>query len=292
MADARAGDERRVELPADGVVMPRLGLGVWQVPDGPGAERAVSWALEAGYRHIDTAQGYGNEPSVGRAIASSGIPRLDLFVTTKFLPGGSDPVVAAERSLERLGIDRLDLYLVHWPQGGPTRAWPGMERALERGVTRAIGVSNFNVAELTAVTEAAQSPPAVNQIQLSPFQHRRELIAACDRLGIAIEAYSPLTTGRDLDHPTIADVARRNDRTPAQVMLRWGLQHGFTVLPKSVHRERIIENSQIFEFELSAEEMAALDGLDRTGGTGRAHERPWWTPAGRARELAARLRRR
>jgi diketogulonate reductase-like aldo/keto reductase len=289
MADTAPGDEHRIELRAEGVVMPRLGLGVWQVPDGPDAERAVSWALEAGYRHIDTAQGYGNEPSVGRAIASSGIPRQDLFLTTKFLPGAADPVAEAERSLERLGIDRLDLYLVHWPGGGPTRAWPGMERALERGVTRAIGVSNFDVRELAAVTDAAHSPPAVNQIQLSPFHHRRELIAACDRLGIAVEAYSPLTTGRDLDNRTVAEVARRNDRTPAQVMLRWGLQHGFAVLPKSVHRERIVENAHIFDFELSADDMAALDALDRTGGTGRAHERPWWTVAGRARERVARI---
>jgi diketogulonate reductase-like aldo/keto reductase len=262
------------------------------VPDGEQAERAVSWALEAGYRHIDTAQGYGNESSVGRALAASGLPRDGVFVTTKFIPGSGDPVAGAERSLERLGIDRLDLYLVHWPQGGPTRAWTGMERALERGLTQTIGVSNFDVGQLREVTEAGTERPAVNQIQLSPFHFRRELIEACDRLGIAVEAYSPLTTGRHLDDATIAEVARRHERTPAQVMLRWGLQHGFVVIPKSVHRERIVENARIFDFELSSDDLAALDALDHTGGTGRALEKPWWTTAARARGLAARIVRR
>jgi diketogulonate reductase-like aldo/keto reductase len=277
---------------ADGVEMPRLALGLWQVPEGEQAERAVSWALEAGYRHIDTAQGYGNEPSVGRALAASGLRPDDVFITTKFLPGSGDPVAEAERSLERLGVESLDLYLVHWPQGGPTGAWPGMERALDRGLTRAIGVSNFDVGELGAVTEAATHRPVINQIQLSPFHYRRQLIDACDRLGIAVEAYSPLTTGRHLEDATIAEVARQNGRTPAQVMLRWGLQHGFTVIPKSVHRDRIAENAQVFDFELSGEDLVALDALDHTGGTGRALEKPWWTTTARARGLAARIVRR
>ena len=274
---------------ADGVEMPRLGLGLWQVPEGERAERAVSWALEAGYRHIDTAQGYGNEPSVGRALTASGLPRDEVFITTKFIPGSGDPISEAERSLERLGTERLDLYLVHWPQGGPTRAWAGMEDALERGLTRAIGVSNFDVGQLDALIEAATHRPVINQIQLSPFHYRRELIEACNRHGIAVEAYSPLTTGRHLEDPTIAEAARKHGRTPAQVMLRWALQRGFVVIPKSVHRERIVENAQIFDFELSSADVAALDALDHTGGTGRALEKPWWTPAARARGLGARI---
>jgi diketogulonate reductase-like aldo/keto reductase len=272
--------------------MPLLGLGVWQVAKGAETERAVSWALEAGYRHVDTAQGYGNEASVGRALAASGLRRAEVFVTTKFIPGSGDPVERARRSLEHLGIERVDLYLVHWPQGGPTKAWPGMERALELGMTRTIGVSNYDVDQLRAVAESATHPPVINQIQLSPFQYRRELIAACDRLGVAVEAYSPLTTGRRLNDETIATVAHRYGRTPAQVMLRWGLQHGFVVIPKSIHRERIVENSRIFDFELSGDDMTALDALDQTGGTGRALEHPWWTAAARARGLAARIVRR
>jgi diketogulonate reductase-like aldo/keto reductase len=292
MADAGSSGGRPVSVLASGIEMPRLGLGLWQVPDGEQAERAVTWALEAGYRHIDTAQGYGNEPSVGRALAASGLPRDEVFITTKHIPGSGDPAAEAERSLERLGVERLDLYLVHWPQGGPTGAWPGMERALDRGLTRAIGVSNFDVGELGAVTEAATHRPVINQIQLSPFHHRRQLIAVCDRLGIAVEAYSPLTTGRHIEDGTIAAIAGRHGRTPAQVMLRWGLQRGFVVIPKSVHRERIVENAQIFDFELSGEDLAALDALDHTGGTGKALEKPWWTTAARARGLAARIVRR
>jgi 2,5-diketo-D-gluconate reductase A len=272
-----------------GIELPLLALGTWQVADGKPAQQAVEWALEAGYRHIDTAQGYGNESSVGRALAASDIPRSEVFITTKFNPSARDPVEEAERSRERLGVESLDLYLVHWPEGGPTAAWPGMERALDLGLTRAIGVSNFNIEELTTVCDYADSRPRVNQIQVSPFQHRRALIDACRRLEVAVEAYSPLTRGKDLANPVVAAVADRSGRTPAQVLLRWGLERDLVVIPKSVHRERIIENSRIFDFSLSADEMATLDALDRTGGTGRALEAPWWTPAGRARARIARI---
>jgi len=266
----------RARVLADGGLLPMLGLGVWQVPSGLACVNAVRWALELGYRHIDTAQAYGNEESVGQALRESGVPREDVFITTKFYPGRRDPVAGAERSLRRLGVDQVDLYLVHWPQRGPTWAWPGMERARERGLARSIGVSNFSTTDLDQVTAAGTVVPAVNQVQFSPFWYRRELLAACARLGVAAQAYSPLGTGRHLSDATVRRVAERAGRTPAQVLLRWSMQHGLPVIPKSTHRDRIEENARIFDFTLSDEDMAALDALDRTGGTGRALERGWW----------------
>jgi diketogulonate reductase-like aldo/keto reductase len=259
-----------------GVELPKLGFGVWLVDAGREAERAVGWALEAGYRHIDTAQAYENEQSVGNALKASGVPREEVFVTTKFFPRSEDPVREAEKSLERLQIDQIDLYLVHWPAGGPTRAWPGMVQALERGLVRSIGVSNFTEADLEKLLATSEVKPAVNQIQLNPFAHRRALVDACVGLDIVVEAYSPLTHGRDLANPHLAAVAKRVGRTPAQVLLRWGLQHEFVVLPKSVNQKRIQENAQIFDFSLSDEDMDELDALDRTNGTGKAVESPWW----------------
>jgi diketogulonate reductase-like aldo/keto reductase len=266
----------RARTLADGAEMPLLGLGVWQVPEGRECERAVSWALESGYRHIDTAQAYGNEPSVGRALRGSGIPREQIFLTTKFYPGHEDPEVEAQRSLERLGVDEVDLYIVHWPQNGPTWAWPGMERARERGHVRSIGVSNFSAGQLAEVIEIADIPPVVNQVQFSPFEYRRELSHACAKHGVAVEAYSPLGTGEHLSDPIITQVAERLGRTPAQVLLRWCLQRDAIVIPKSTHRERIEENAQIFDFELDGRDLAAVDRLDRTGGTARAREQQWW----------------
>jgi len=256
--------------------MPTLGLGVWQVPDGPECENAVRWALELGYRHIDTAQAYGNEASVGRALRESGIPREQVFITTKFHPGHDDPLDEARRSLERLGIDRLDLYIVHWPQGGPTWAWPGMEAAQAAGLTRSIGVSNFSVEELDELLAVAQRRPVVNQVQLSPFEYRRGLLEACRERDVVIEAYSPLGTGRHLDDPMVETIAQRTGRTPAQVLLRWSVQRDTVVIPKSTHRERIEENAQLFDFALSVQDLAALDALDRSGGTQHAREQKWW----------------
>jgi methylglyoxal/glyoxal reductase len=261
---------------ADGNQMPLLGLGVWQVPDGPECVNAVRWALELGYRHIDTAQAYENESSVGQALNESGIARDEVFITTKFYPGARDPVAEAERSLRRLGVDQVDLYLVHWPQGGPTWAWPGMQRARELGYARSIGVSNFSVAELESVTAIATVMPAVNQLNLNPFAYRRALLDTCQRLGVVPEAYSPLGTGTLLSDATVGAVADRADRTPAQVLLRWCVQRGVPVITKSTHRDRIAENGRIFDFELTAEELAELDTLDRTGGTGNAVEHRWW----------------
>jgi 2,5-diketo-D-gluconate reductase A len=262
---------------ADGNEIPLLGLGVWQVPNGPECVNAVRWALELGYRHIDTAQAYGNEESVGQALRESGVPREGVFLTTKFYPARRrDPAAEVERSLTRLGVDHVDLYIIHWPQRGPTWAWPGMERARERGYARSIGVSNFDVRQLEQVSGAASIAPVINQVQFSPFEYRRALLEACEQRGVALEAYSPLGTGRHLSNSTVGDIAERLGRTPAQVLIRWCLERGIPVLPKSTHRERIEENAQVFDFSLSGEDVAALDALDRTGGTGRARERKWW----------------
>jgi diketogulonate reductase-like aldo/keto reductase len=276
MAASPMTADGRARLLADGNQMPMLGLGVWQVPDGPECVNAVRWALDLGYRHVDTAQAYGNEASVGRALRDSGVPRDEVFVTTKFYPGREDPVAEAEGSLRRLGVDHVDLYLVHWPQGGPTWAWPGMERARELGLARSIGVSNFSAGELDEVMAAGTIPPAVNQARFSALEYRRGLLDACERRGIVLEAYSPLGTGQHLANKTVNQIAQRLGRTPAQVLLRWCLQHDVPVIAKSTHRERLQENAQIFDFAFSSEDMAKLDALDQTNGTDRALEGTWW----------------
>jgi len=267
-------DQRRPLSDANEI--PLLGLGVWQVPDGRECADAVRWALEIGYRHIDTAQAYGNEQSVGQGLRESGVPREEIFITTKFYPAREDPAAEAEKSLRRLGVDQVDLYIIHWPQGGPTWAWPGMERARELGYTKSIGVSNFSATELEDVIAAGSVPPVANQVQFSPFEYRRGLLEACERRSVALEAYSPLGTGRHIDHATVREIAERLGRTPAQVLIRWCLERQIPVIPKSTHRERIEENAQVFDFSLSEDEVAALDALDETRGTDQARETKWW----------------
>jgi diketogulonate reductase-like aldo/keto reductase len=268
--------EAHVRTLSNGQEIPLLALGTWQIPDGPTAENAVRWALELGDRDIDTAQVYGNETSVGRALAESGVPREHLFVTTKFNPSRKDPAAELERSLQRLGLEYVDLYLIHWPQRGPTWAWRGMERALELGYAHSIGASNFNVNELDQLLALSSVPPVVNRVQFSPLAYRRALLEASQARGIVVEAYSPLGTGRNLSNSVVDRIATSVGRTPAQVLLRWCVQRDTVVLTKSAHRERIQENATIFDFTHSEDDMAALDGLDRTGGTAHALERPWW----------------
>src|SRR5580700_6873927 len=224
MASGSKTADKRLRVLADGNSIPMLGLGVWQVPNGPTTVKAVRWALELGYRHIDTAQAYGNEESVGRALRASGVPGDEVFVTTKFLPRQADPVAAAEQSLRRLGIDQMDLYIVHWPQDGSAWAWPAMERARDLGYARSIGVSNVSVGDLDQL-RGASIAPAVNNVSFSPFQYRTALLAACRERDIVLEAYSPLGTGRNVGDETVQRVARRVGRTPAQVLLRWCVQH-------------------------------------------------------------------
>jgi diketogulonate reductase-like aldo/keto reductase len=265
-----------VRVLSDGRELPLLGLGVWQVGKGRECVKAVRCALELGYRHIDTAQAYGNEESVGKGMRESGVARDEVFVTTKFHPAHRDPAAELEKSLERLALDYVDLYLVHWPEGGPVWAWPGMERAREAGHARSIGVSNFSVDELRQLLATTVTPPVVNQVQFSPYEFRNGLLSWCDGKGIALEAYSTLGTGRHLMGDTIVRIARSHGRTPAQVLLRWCIERNIPIIPKSTHRERIAENGQVFDFSLTDQDMAQLDALDRTGGTNDAREAKWW----------------
>jgi diketogulonate reductase-like aldo/keto reductase len=251
--------------------MPVLGLGVWQMAVGRETEQAVEWALEAGYRHVDTASMYRNERSVGDALRRSGLPREEVFVTTKLMPGHPSAARELGKSLERLGLEYVDLYLIHWPLPvGNARMWRQLESLQERGLARAIGVSNFGRDRLAKLLHSAGRRPAVNQVQFSPYQYRRRLLEYCVEQDVVFEAYSPLARGQGLHDPTITAVAERLDRTPAQVMLRWAIQHGAIVIPKSSRRERIRANAQVFDFDLPDADMRSLDMLDRTDGAARA----------------------
>jgi diketogulonate reductase-like aldo/keto reductase len=254
--------------------MPVLGLGVWQMAAGGETEQAVEWALEAGYRHIDTASLYRNEQSVGAALRRSGLPREQVFVTTKLMP--THPSAARElgKSLERLSLDYVDLYLIHWPLPlVSARLWRELESLQRLGLAREIGVSNFGRDRLGKLMRGASRTPAVNQVQFSPFQYRRRLLDYCLEQGIVFEAYSPLERGNGLQDPTIAAIAARLDRTPAQVMLRWAIQHQAVVIPKSSREERIRSNAQLFDFELADSDMRMLDALDGTNGSAQARGR-------------------
>jgi diketogulonate reductase-like aldo/keto reductase len=250
----------------NGVKMPRMGLGVWQVDEGREVEQSVLAALRAGYRSIDTAAAYGNEVGVGKAIRESGIPRGELFVTTKLWNAhhGYDSTLRAhEASLKKLGLDYVDLYLIHWPvKGKYLETWRAFETLYKEGRIRAIGVSNFHIHHLEDVLEKFPTVPAVDQIELHPLLAQKELREFCAKRGIQVEAWSPLMQGR-LNIPVLADIAKKHGKSPAQVVLRWDLQSGIVTIPKSVHEARIIANADVFDFELSADEMAAIDALDK-----------------------------
>jgi methylglyoxal/glyoxal reductase len=250
----------------NGVEMPWVGFGTFKSEPGKTTEQAVAWALEIGYRHVDTAALYANEADVGRAVRASGISRSDIFVTTKVWNAdqGYDAALRAfEESSRRLGLGVVDLYLIHWPVPGRfVETWRALEKLYADGRVRAIGVSNFKVHHLEELAKASSVTPAVNQVEFHPFLRQPELLAYDQAKGIRHEAWSPLTRGRSLDNPVVVGVARAHGRTPAQVLLRWDLQHGVVTIPKSVHRERIAENAALFDFVLTPQEMEAIDGLD------------------------------
>lgn len=255
-----------------GGTIPVVGLGVWQAGRGGETREAVMAALRAGYRHIDTARIYANEAEVGEAIRASGVPREQIFVTTKLWNDdhGYEPALRAfDASAKRLGLDYIDLYLVHWPVGGRRMdSWRALEKLKADGRAKHIGVSNYLVPHLNELFAKANEPPDVNQIEVHPFLQHRETRALCAEKKIVVEAYSPLTHARRIDDPRIAAVAKAVGKTNAQVLLRWSIQSGMVTLPKSVKESRIIENAAIFDFELDAAAMAKLDALDEGKATG------------------------
>jgi methylglyoxal/glyoxal reductase len=250
----------------NGVEIPRFGLGVWQAKAGAEVRHAVRWALEAGYRHLDTARIYGNERDVGAVLREGIVSREDVFVTTKLWNGdqGYETTKAAfAASLRDLGLDHVDLYLMHWPvEGKRLESWRAMEELLATGKVRAIGVSNFLQPHLDELLGHASVVPAVDQVELSPFLYQRDLLEYCRGHGIQLEAYSPLTRGRRLDDPTLTAVGARYGKSTAQVLIRWALQHDLVVIPKSVTRRRVLANADVFDFELGPDDMAVLDALD------------------------------
>ncbi|MGP3910697.1 aldo/keto reductase [Nonomuraea sp. 10N515B] len=254
-------------LNTDGVQIPQLGFGVWQIPGGE-AEQTVRIALEAGYRHIDTASAYGNEEGVGRAVRSAKRPRHKLFVTTKLWNADHDRAEQAfDESLARLGLDYVDLFLIHWPvpkQDKYVQAWKALEKIYRDGRAKAIGTSNFTVQTLTRLMDEAEITPSINQIELHPYLQQREMRAFHEANGILTEAWSPLGQGQGLlDDPALSVLSGKYGKTPAQIVLRWHLQLGNVVIPKSATPSRIRENIDVFDFILDAEDMAAIGAMNR-----------------------------
>jgi len=249
----------------NGVEMPLFGLGVWQSPAGPATHRAVTTALQTGYRLIDTAKFYGNEADVGVAVRESGVPRDEVFLTTKLWNNdhGFDAALKAfEASRKRLGFPTVDLYLIHWPVPEERKeTWRAMERILKEGSVRAIGVSNYTIPHLEELLASSGVVPAVNQVELSPFLAQKPLIEFCRRHGIAVEAYSPLTKGHRLGDKRLKAVAQKYGKSVPQVLIRWGLQQGIVEIPKSAKPDHIRENAAVFDFEIRPEDMRALDSL-------------------------------
>lgn len=258
---------------SNGVMIPKIGFGTWQISEGEEAYNSVSHALKVGYTHIDTAQIYGNEVSVGKAIADSALARDDIFLTTKIWNDKHDYVLAKasiDESLEKLGVDYVDLLLIHWPnpkdlrendawKSGNAQAWKAMEEVYKSGKARAIGVSNFMIHHLEALLETAEIVPHVNQVLLAPGCEQAELVAYCQDKQILLEAYSPLGTGTIFDNVAVQEMANKYHKSVAQVALRWSLQKGFLPLPKSVTPSNITSNLDIFNFELADHDMAELD---------------------------------
>ncbi|MDX8291209.1 aldo/keto reductase [Metabacillus indicus] len=251
----------------NGVKMPWFGLGVFKVEDGNEVVNSVKWAIEAGYKSIDTAAIYGNEEGVGQAIKESGVAREELFITTKVWnadQGYDSTLKAFDESMKKLGLEYLDLYLVHWPVKGKYKeTWKALETLYKEGKVKAIGVSNFQVHHLKDVMEDAEIVPMVNQVEYHPRLTQKELHAFCKENSIQLEAWSPLMQGKLLDDATLTEIAEKHGKSVAQVILRWDLQNGVVTIPKSVKEHRIYDNAAIFDFELTQEEMERIDGLNR-----------------------------
>ncbi len=263
---------------SNGVEVPVLGLGTFRSEKGAETQKAVAWALEAGYRHIDTAAMYGNEEDVGLAVAQSRVKREDVFITTKLRnddQGYESTLKACEESLRVLKMDYIDLYLVHWPVTGlRAKTWEAFIKLYDQGKCRAIGVSNYTIRHLNELLAQSAFVPMVNQIEIHPFLYRKDLIDFCMARNIAVEAYSPLSKARRMDDPRLVSISAKYQRSAAQVLVRWSLQHGWISLPKSVRQERIVENAGVFDFDLDAADMLTLDSMDE----GYYTVRPDWIP--------------
>jgi len=254
---------------ANGKTIPALGLGVWKMAEGNETEQAVTWALEAGYRHIDTARLYANERSVGSAVrrfmADSGVRREDIFVTTKLWPSDYfNPMAGFSESIEKLDIDYIDLYLVHWPiPMMPKNIWQTFEKVYEQGLAKSIGVSNYSESDIEKVLGYANVAPMVNQVEFNPADYDLALLEYCKAKDIVVEAYSPLGQGGLVKNKTVVGVAEKYKKSPAQILIRWALQHGTVVIPKSSNKERIKENTEVFDFHISESDMQILNGLGK-----------------------------
>ncbi|MFB5649433.1 aldo/keto reductase [Leptospira wolffii] len=259
----------------NGNEMPVFGLGVWKTKSGKECVDAVLWALEAGYRHIDTAKIYGNESDVGTAIRKSGIPREEIFVTTKLWNSDQrDPRKNLEGSLKSLGLESIDLYLIHFPVASTRKqAWKELEKAYKEGLVRAIGVSNYTVPHIRELLGYAEILPAVNQVEYHPFLNQNDLLELCKEKGIVLEAYSPLAHGQKISDPKLSAMATKYKKTPAQILIRWAIDKGMVVIPKSVRKERILENSQVFDFSLSKEDLMEMESWNE-------NFRTCWDPTG------------
>ena len=252
----------------DNYQIPVVGLGTWKSEPGKTTSQAVLDSLEAGYRHIDTARAYDNETDVGRAVNDSGLPREDLFITTKLWnqhQGYEEAIEACEKSLNRLNCDYIDLYLIHWPlREKRNHSWKAFIELRDRELCKSIGVSNFTIEHLAEIEAKFGILPAVNQVEFHPYHYQKELLDYCNSKNIIIEAYSPLVHAKRMDEPKLGAISEELGKTPAQVLIRWSIQRGMVVLPKSVNKSRIIENFSVFDFDIPDSMMKKLDELDES----------------------------
>jgi diketogulonate reductase-like aldo/keto reductase len=250
----------------NGIEIPQFGLGVYLSKSGNECTNAVTWALEAGYRHIDTAKAYGNEKEVGEAVRNSGIPRNEIFITTKLWNddhGYDSALKAFNKSLNTLNVDYIDLYLIHWPVKEKRKdSWKAFEKIYESGYCKSIGVSNYMINHLEELFGYANIIPAIDQVEFSPYAYYKELLVFCTKNKILLEAYSPLTRMKKLGESKLKEIATKYDKTTAQILIRWAIDHDLVVIPKSSRKERIIENANVFDFELDKEDLKILDNLN------------------------------
>ena len=250
----------------NGIDIPQFGLGVYLTKSGSECVNAVTWALEAGYKHIDTARIYGNEKEVGEAVRNSGIKREEIFITTKLWNddhGYESALKAFDKSLKTLNTDYIDLYLIHWPVKGKRKeSWKALEKIYESGYCKSIGVSNYQINHLQELFSYANTIPVINQVEFSPYNYQKDLLDFCNQNKIILEAYSPLTRTQRLDDPKVLPIAKKHNKTVAQVLIRWAIEQEIVVIPKSARKERIIENANVFNFELDTADMRILNNLD------------------------------